>query len=160
MADTSIQDVPTYAITLVPWITPVGPANRIQMQDPTKKVVLLFHYVSREAIMPHEDHLTIYYQAEGKDEWIGLETTRDTQRNLASATAVGNGLYQLAVTLPAANDLGIGWHSVGYPLDDTRPVATALQSLGIPIRSSFITTVARLAGARLIPMFLHLLHKG
>ena len=89
-------------------------------------VSISISYLGSEVPPGEERWLKVYYW-DGA-EWLILPTQLDTNYNTASALVQGKGLYALMSSLEIALD-GPGWTQFYYPVDETRPVGTALASI-------------------------------
>lgn len=117
------------------WLSNVGKAYRFIAADDTPGITrtIAFNYMEREAPKGYEHTLNIYYLANGADRWQRLSTFLDTDENLAAAqmpqdSQEGEGIYALMATLEMPT-LHSGWNHFGYPIAETRPIASALASL-------------------------------
>ncbi len=123
LQSTSVLDPP-------PWATVVGPTYRLTATPHAPQLAgnasLSIGYLTPEVVPGQEPWIRVYYQ-DGHG-WRPLPTRLDTDLNLAAAPTQGTGVYALlaSVSLPLA---GPGWHNLPYPVEETRPVTTALASL-------------------------------
>lgn len=149
MGEASLQVLP--ALPALPlWLTPVGAGYRFQVAEPMERTIA-FNYLERETPKGYEQTLTLYYlpaDALPGDAaaWQRLATYLDTDENLAAAripqNAVrGQGIYALLATVEMPT-LTPGWNLFAYVVPSTRPVATALASLGSAYTSVYDHTPA------------------
>jgi hypothetical protein len=109
----------------------VGHAHRLVGSPSTPDLAgasISFAYVGSEVPVGQEEWIKLYYQAELSTTWHMLPTQLDTYHNTASAPAQGEGLYVLmtSIEIPLYS---AGWNLAAYPVQGTRPVAEALQSI-------------------------------
>lgn len=113
------------------WLMRIGQVYRYgdagQSANP-ESLVIQFQYLQRELPAIQETRVRLYYSPDNGATWERLATTVDTERNLASATVQGDGLYALMATIetPALRQ---GWNLFAYPDVDARPVPQALASI-------------------------------
>lgn len=114
-----------------PWATVVGQAYRIltSASAPTlTNASLSLNYLSGE--VPPGEKLTVYLYDKNTQPypWRPLPTTLQPEVNSAVITITQPGLYLLMSSLevPLA---GRGWNLIGYPVQESRPVTVALQSI-------------------------------
>ena len=87
---------------------------------------LNFRYLGRDVPPGEEAFISLYYW-DGQT-WHKLETERNPDFNEASALVQGPGLYALmsSFEIPLYQ---AGWNLIAYPVQETRPVSEALQSI-------------------------------
>ena len=113
------------------WMTTVGHAYRLSGSPNAPDLSgasISFAYLGSEVPSGQEQWIKVYYQAPMSDTWQVLPTQLDTYYNNASAPVPGEGLYVL-MTSTEVPIYASGWNLIAYPIPETRPVITALQSI-------------------------------
>jgi hypothetical protein len=113
------------------WMTPVGQAYWLSASNNAPDLVrtsISFGYLGNEVSTGEENWLRVYFWDAENQEWNKLPTSLDTYQNVASAPSRGPGLYALmsSIELPMRSE---GWNLFAYPVQVTRPVQDALQSV-------------------------------
>lgn len=93
-----------------------------------------FQYLGKDIPESEEQWAKIYYLPPNANSWQPLPTHLDTYHNFASAAVQGSGSYALMSAIEIK--LQAGWNLIAYPIQETRPVAQALESI-----DGFYTTV-------------------
>ena len=115
----------------LPWATLVGLAYQLAASQPDmdlSKASISFSYLGDEAPPGEEAWLRVYYRGPLSTTWGILPTRLDLYHNTASAPAQGVGLYALmsSLEIPLPD---LGWNLFAYPVNATRAVTEALQSI-------------------------------
>jgi subtilisin-like proprotein convertase family protein len=113
-----------------PWTTVVGQAYRLSASPNAPDLSgtsISFGYLGNEVPPGEEEWLKVYFW--DGDVWQPLSTRLDTYHNVASAPTQGAGLYALMSSIEISLH-GPGWDMFSYPVQATRPVTDALQSIG------------------------------
>jgi hypothetical protein len=114
-----------------PWTTPVGQAYRLSKSDGAPDLSgtsLSFGYLGNQVPAGEEEWLRLYFWDEPGQQWIQLDTLVDRAQNIASAPTQGEGLYALMSSIEITLE-GSGWNLFSYPVNATRPLPDALQSI-------------------------------
>lgn len=124
--DLSLQQL-ARAPALPEWLTMIGQAYQLTVDDFLPRSAMLFHYLARDLPNDDESYLQIYYSPDQGVNWQPLPTELDSIHNHASATAPGAGIYALIATIrqPLVADL----NNIGYPIQQPQPITTALASI-------------------------------
>ncbi|NJN68619.1 MAG: VCBS repeat-containing protein [Chloroflexaceae bacterium] len=131
--------------SIPPWVTPVGQAYWLSASanaPDLRQTSISFGYLGNEVPTGEEHWLRVYFWDEAQQAWRNLPTSLDTYQNIASAPTQGAGLYALmsSIELPMKS---AGWNLFAYPVQASRPVQEALQS----IDGHYTTVYAYEAGA-------------
>ncbi|HSH04381.1 MAG TPA: LamG-like jellyroll fold domain-containing protein, partial [Anaerolineae bacterium] len=126
----SLASVPT----LPAWLTVVGDAYNVQLRpgftaNVTRTIAI--DYLQRQTPDGYEHTLTMYYSPDYGKTWLRLPTRLDTEENRAVAFMDNNqpeGLYALIATV-RMSPFTLGWNLFGYPINETRPITSALASI-------------------------------
>ena len=122
------------------WFTLVGQGYHISQDTDFSQSIartISFDYLQRDVPAGYEFSLRIYYSPDDGTSWQQLPTELDSEENLAVAVMPSDaaGIYALIsmveIELPSA-----GWNLFAYPIQASRPVSEALQSI-----SGYYTTV-------------------
>jgi hypothetical protein len=121
----------TYMPTIPAWTTQVGPGYRLLKSAgaPTlTQASISFNYTAGMVPPGEETFLQVYYYQESNGQWLPLQTNLDTEGDAAIAPMQNAGLYVLlsSIQIPL---YGPGWNSFAYPVNATRAISTALQSI-------------------------------
>jgi len=111
------------------WTTVVGQGYRLLKSDGAPELTnasLNFNYFG-ELVPPGEENFLKVYFYDGSD-WQVLDTTVEPTHNLAIANVPGPGIYVLMSSYEIAL-YGPGWNNFAYPVQASRPVSEALQSI-------------------------------
>jgi hypothetical protein len=127
----TLQSTP-YLPDIQPWFTRVGKGYRLIATSGAitnlQKLSISFNYLESEVPTGEESWLHIYFWNPTPGQWERLPTRLDTAQNMASAPVQGTGLYALFSSLEIALPQ-TGWNLLSYPLQESRPVSQALQSI-------------------------------
>jgi uncharacterized repeat protein (TIGR01451 family) len=117
----SLPEVPS-------WVTVVGQAYRLSSSPAApdlNEASLLISYLGSDVPAGEENWLKVYFW--DGNEWAQLDTHLDTYQNVASVASQGEGIYALMSTLEIP--LYTGWNNFPFPIDLTRSITLALQSI-------------------------------
>jgi subtilisin-like proprotein convertase family protein len=113
----------------LPWATVVGHAYRLVSSAGAPDLTeasISFSYMGSEVPPGEETWLRIYYW-DGAS-WERLPTELDAYHNYAVARVQGEGVYALMSSLEIPVHTP-GWNLISYPVQGTRPVTQALESI-------------------------------
>ncbi len=111
------------------WTTRVGQAYHLLASENAPSldgVSVSFAYLGSDVSLDDEANLIIYFSADGTT-WEPLETFINDEENMATARSRGEGLYALLSTTEL--ELRKGWNTPGFPLSQTQPITSTMQSL-------------------------------
>ncbi|NJP07197.1 MAG: VCBS repeat-containing protein [Chloroflexaceae bacterium] len=119
----------TYIPNALPWSTVVGEAYWLSASPDAPDMTsssISFEYFQREVPEGEENFLRIAFW--NGSTWEMLPTTLNTYYNMASAQTRGPGLYALMSSIEIDLE-NTGWNLFGYPVQATRLITEALQSI-------------------------------
>jgi subtilisin-like proprotein convertase family protein len=121
----------TYMPTIPVWTTQVGPGYRLLRSlgaPDLSQASISFNYTASMVPSGEENFLQVYYYQEASGQWVPLATQLDTDGDAAIAPMQNAGLYALlsSFNIPL---VGGGWNLFAYPVQATRAITTALQSI-------------------------------
>jgi predicted nucleotidyltransferase len=121
----------TYMPTIPAWTTQIGPGYRLLKSSGAPNLTqasISFNYTASMVPSGEETFLQVYYYQEGTGQWVPLATQLDIEGDAAIAPMQNTGLYALlsSIQIPL---YGPGWNNFAYPVNATREISTALQSI-------------------------------
>ncbi|MFP4438888.1 MAG: FG-GAP repeat domain-containing protein [Chloroflexaceae bacterium] len=122
----------TRVIDPLPWANVVGQAYRLTATPNAPQLAgnasISIGYLTDEVVPGEEQWIRVYYRQDAG--WRQLETTLDTELNMAAAPTQGPGVYALMSTIEFPLEKA-GWNPLPYPVQEEapRPLPAALRSI-------------------------------
>jgi hypothetical protein len=112
-----------------PWLVPVGQAYHVTLDpDVQSERIISLNYLQRDVPEGFEYTLTVYFLADGEEEWQRLETERYVENLVVADLQGADGTYAVMATIEMP-ELEPGSNLFAYPLPVSQPVSDALKSI-------------------------------